>query len=167
MRLINILPFLCWPGLDLEYGKEGGSWLGISKRGKLAAITNYMEGRPNPDAQGRGERAMKESRHTSQVSTVFCQVSCMLLTLQIYLIVWLFLIHFNFTYAISLRSWYYIFNCHPPPSTNTALHFQGSCNIICAERLTYLLCLFNCTYWFIECITEEPFLIAFAVLQDS
>ncbi|XP_026178041.1 transport and Golgi organization protein 2 homolog isoform X2 [Mastacembelus armatus] len=41
-------------GLDLEYGKEGGSWLGISKRGKLAAITNYMEGRPNPDAQGRG-----------------------------------------------------------------------------------------------------------------
>lgn len=41
-------------GLDLENGKEGGSWLGISKRGKLAAITNYMEGRPNPDAQGRG-----------------------------------------------------------------------------------------------------------------
>lgn len=41
-------------GLDLECGKEGGSWLGISKRGKLAVITNYMEGRPNPDAQGRG-----------------------------------------------------------------------------------------------------------------
>lgn len=41
-------------GLDLEYGKEGGSWLGISRRGKLAAITNYMEQRPNPDAQGRG-----------------------------------------------------------------------------------------------------------------
>ncbi|MEQ2204499.1 Transport and Golgi organization protein 2, partial [Xenoophorus captivus] len=40
--------------LDLEYGKEGGSWLGISKRGKLAAITNYMEGHPNPNAQGRG-----------------------------------------------------------------------------------------------------------------
>uniref|UniRef100_A0A3B5PXN5 Transport and golgi organization 2 homolog (Drosophila) n=1 Tax=Xiphophorus maculatus TaxID=8083 RepID=A0A3B5PXN5_XIPMA len=41
-------------GLDLEYGKEGGSWLGISKRGKVAAITNYMEGHPNPNAQGRG-----------------------------------------------------------------------------------------------------------------
>ncbi|XP_039660031.1 transport and Golgi organization protein 2 homolog isoform X2 [Perca fluviatilis] len=41
-------------GLDLECSKEGGSWLGISKRGKLAAITNYMEGRLNPDAQGRG-----------------------------------------------------------------------------------------------------------------
>lgn len=41
-------------GLDQEYGKEGGSWLGISRRGKLAAITNYMDGRPNLDAQGRG-----------------------------------------------------------------------------------------------------------------
>ncbi|XP_029296196.1 transport and Golgi organization protein 2 homolog isoform X2 [Cottoperca gobio] len=41
-------------GLDLECGREGGSWLGISKRGKLAAITNYMEGRVNPDVQGRG-----------------------------------------------------------------------------------------------------------------
>ncbi|KAM9392510.1 transport and Golgi organization protein 2 homolog isoform 2-T3 [Pholidichthys leucotaenia] len=41
-------------GLDLECGKEGGSWLGISKWGKLAAITNYMEGRINPDAHGRG-----------------------------------------------------------------------------------------------------------------
>lgn len=40
-------------GLDLEGGREGGSWLGISKRGKMAAITNYMEGQ-NPDAQGRG-----------------------------------------------------------------------------------------------------------------
>ncbi|KAG8011700.1 Transport and Golgi organization protein 2-like protein, partial [Nibea albiflora] len=41
-------------GLDLEYGKEGGSWLGINKRGKMAALTNYLEGHPNPDAQGRG-----------------------------------------------------------------------------------------------------------------
>ncbi|XP_068461398.1 transport and Golgi organization protein 2 homolog isoform X2 [Clinocottus analis] len=41
-------------GLDLECGKEGGSWLGISKWGKLGAITNYMEKPPNPDAQGRG-----------------------------------------------------------------------------------------------------------------
>uniref|UniRef100_A0A672LJU6 Transport and Golgi organization protein 2 homolog n=1 Tax=Sinocyclocheilus grahami TaxID=75366 RepID=A0A672LJU6_SINGR len=41
-------------GLDLEEGKEGGSWLGISKRGKLAALTNYLEARQNPDAMGRG-----------------------------------------------------------------------------------------------------------------
>ncbi|XP_066545104.1 transport and Golgi organization protein 2 homolog isoform X2 [Amia ocellicauda] len=41
-------------GLDLEEGKEGGSWLGISKRGRLAALTNYMDARQNPDAQGRG-----------------------------------------------------------------------------------------------------------------
>lgn len=51
----NIILLLRLPGLDLECGKEGGSWLGISKWGKLAAITNYMEGRPNPDAQGRGK----------------------------------------------------------------------------------------------------------------
>ncbi|KAG5840452.1 hypothetical protein ANANG_G00188970 [Anguilla anguilla] len=41
-------------GLDLEEGKVGGSWLGISKRGKLAALTNYMEAKTNPDAHGRG-----------------------------------------------------------------------------------------------------------------
>lgn len=41
-------------GLDQENGKEGGSWLGISKKGKLAALTNYLEAKPNPDAQGRG-----------------------------------------------------------------------------------------------------------------
>ncbi|XP_016321601.1 transport and Golgi organization protein 2 homolog [Sinocyclocheilus anshuiensis] len=41
-------------GLDLEQGKEGGSWLGISKRGKLAALTNYLDAWQNPDAQGRG-----------------------------------------------------------------------------------------------------------------
>ncbi|XP_068617149.1 transport and Golgi organization protein 2 homolog isoform X2 [Brachionichthys hirsutus] len=40
-------------GLDLECGKEGGSWLGINKWGKLAGITNYMEGQPNPELQGR------------------------------------------------------------------------------------------------------------------
>lgn len=48
----SLLPL---PGLDLEYGKEGGTWIGISKRGKLAAITNYLEARLNPDAQGRGD----------------------------------------------------------------------------------------------------------------
>ncbi|KAF6723535.1 Transport and Golgi organization 2-like [Oryzias melastigma] len=41
-------------GLDQECGKEGGSWLGINKRGKLAALTNYMEGNQNSDAAGRG-----------------------------------------------------------------------------------------------------------------
>lgn len=53
--LINILLRWRLPGLDLESGREGGSWLGISKRGHLAAITNYMEARLNTDAQGRGE----------------------------------------------------------------------------------------------------------------
>uniref|UniRef100_A0A8D0PGK1 Transport and golgi organization 2 homolog n=1 Tax=Sus scrofa TaxID=9823 RepID=A0A8D0PGK1_PIG len=42
-------------GLDMEEGKEGGTWLGISTRGKLAALTNYLQPRLDPDARGRGE----------------------------------------------------------------------------------------------------------------
>lgn len=41
-------------GLDMEEGKEGGSWLGISKRGKLTALTNYLEHKNKLDALGRG-----------------------------------------------------------------------------------------------------------------
>ncbi|XP_023439462.1 transport and Golgi organization protein 2 homolog isoform X1 [Dasypus novemcinctus] len=42
-------------GLDMEEGKEGGTWLGISTRGKLAALTNYLQPRLDKDARGRGE----------------------------------------------------------------------------------------------------------------
>ncbi|XP_070331897.1 transport and Golgi organization protein 2 homolog isoform X7 [Odocoileus virginianus] len=42
-------------GLDMEEGKEGGTWLGVSTRGKLAALTNYLQPRLNRDARGRGE----------------------------------------------------------------------------------------------------------------
>uniref|UniRef100_A0A2D4FXC4 Transport and Golgi organization protein 2 homolog n=1 Tax=Micrurus corallinus TaxID=54390 RepID=A0A2D4FXC4_MICCO len=41
-------------GLDMEEGKEGGSWLGISKKGKMAALTNYMQPQINKHAKGRG-----------------------------------------------------------------------------------------------------------------
>ncbi|XP_060539772.1 transport and Golgi organization protein 2 homolog isoform X3 [Pantherophis guttatus] len=41
-------------GLDMEEGKEGGSWLGISKKGKMAALTNYMQPQINKQAKGRG-----------------------------------------------------------------------------------------------------------------
>lgn len=44
----------CALGLDMEEGKEGGTWLGISTRGKLAALTNYLQPRLDPDARGRG-----------------------------------------------------------------------------------------------------------------
>ncbi|XP_075390043.1 transport and Golgi organization protein 2 homolog isoform X2 [Tenrec ecaudatus] len=44
-------------GLDMEEGKEGGTWLGISTRGKLAALTNYLQPRLDRDARGRGELA--------------------------------------------------------------------------------------------------------------
>lgn len=42
------------PGLDMEEGREGGTWLGISTRGKLAALTNYLQPRLDRDARGRG-----------------------------------------------------------------------------------------------------------------
>lgn len=42
-------------GLDMEEGKEGGTWLGISTRGKLAALTNYLQPSQDPDARSRGE----------------------------------------------------------------------------------------------------------------
>lgn len=42
------------PGLDMEEGKEGGTWLGISTRGKLAALTNYLQPHKDPNARGRG-----------------------------------------------------------------------------------------------------------------
>nr|XP_034953737.1 transport and Golgi organization protein 2 homolog isoform X2 [Zootoca vivipara] len=41
-------------GLDMEEGKEGGTWLGISKKGKLAALTNYMQPKTDKNAKGRG-----------------------------------------------------------------------------------------------------------------
>ncbi|XP_070618830.1 transport and Golgi organization protein 2 homolog [Erythrolamprus reginae] len=41
-------------GLDMEEGKEGGSWLGITKKGKMATLTNYMEPQMNKNAKGRG-----------------------------------------------------------------------------------------------------------------
>lgn len=50
-------PYYCvcvCSGLDMEEGKEGGSWLGITKRGKLTALTNYLEHKNNPEALGRG-----------------------------------------------------------------------------------------------------------------
>ena len=43
-------------GMDLEPGKEGGTWLGLNKDGKFAAITNYRQGPKfiNANAIGRG-----------------------------------------------------------------------------------------------------------------
>ena len=43
-------------GMDLEPGREGGTWFGVNKDGKFAAITNYRQAPElnNPDAKGRG-----------------------------------------------------------------------------------------------------------------
>ncbi|XP_048412281.1 transport and Golgi organization protein 2 homolog isoform X3 [Stegostoma tigrinum] len=38
----------------MEKGREGGTWLGISKKGKFAALTNYLQPVISLNAQGRG-----------------------------------------------------------------------------------------------------------------
>lgn len=40
-------------GMDLEPGREGGSWLGISKTGRVAALLNILAVQ-DPEAKGRG-----------------------------------------------------------------------------------------------------------------
>ncbi|XP_072271783.1 transport and Golgi organization protein 2 homolog [Pyxicephalus adspersus] len=42
-------------GLDMETGKEGGTWLGITKRGKFAVLTNYLQPKIDVNAKGRGQ----------------------------------------------------------------------------------------------------------------
>lgn len=65
--LFTVWALCCVTGLDLEEGKEGGSWLGISRRGRLAALTNYMDARPNPDRQGRGKGEIASGVHFARV----------------------------------------------------------------------------------------------------
>ncbi|KAH3891662.1 hypothetical protein DPMN_015767 [Dreissena polymorpha] len=40
-------------GIDVEPGKEGGTWLGVSENGQLAILLNILEVQ-KPDAKGRG-----------------------------------------------------------------------------------------------------------------
>lgn len=53
-RVLKVLIFTLLAGLDMEEGKEGGTWLGISKKGKMAALTNYMQPKIDKNAKGRG-----------------------------------------------------------------------------------------------------------------
>lgn len=39
----------------MEEGREGGTWLGISTRGKLGALTNYLQPQLDRDTRGRGK----------------------------------------------------------------------------------------------------------------
>lgn len=41
-------------GIDLEPGKEGGTWLGISRTGRMAVLLNILA-KQNPQAKGRGQ----------------------------------------------------------------------------------------------------------------
>lgn len=47
---------LIFPGIDLFPGKEGGTWLGISKTGRLGILTNYRQSPEliSNEALGRG-----------------------------------------------------------------------------------------------------------------
>ncbi|XP_033127644.1 transport and Golgi organization 2 homolog [Anneissia japonica] len=40
-------------GVDMKPGKEGGTWLGISTKGRVAFVLN-IRGTGNPDLKGRG-----------------------------------------------------------------------------------------------------------------
>ena len=41
-------------GRDMTPGKEGGTWLGMSKAGKIGMLTNVSTGKPEVDGKGRG-----------------------------------------------------------------------------------------------------------------
>src|SRR5690606_16815967 len=47
-----------WPDQDLLAGRDlssGGTWLAVSRGGRVAAVTNVREGRPEPGRVSRGE----------------------------------------------------------------------------------------------------------------
>ena len=52
--IINYLPII---GIDLFPGKEGGTWLGMSKSGKIGILTNYRQNKKfkPQDEMGRGQ----------------------------------------------------------------------------------------------------------------
>lgn len=41
-------------GLDMEPGREGGTWFGTSKSSKTGALLNILQTDPCLDKQGRG-----------------------------------------------------------------------------------------------------------------
>lgn len=47
-----------WPDTDILAGRDeqaGGSWLGVTRHGRFAAVTNVRQGRPEASARSRGE----------------------------------------------------------------------------------------------------------------
>lgn len=51
-----------WPDRDILAGRDeqsGGTWMGITRNGRVAAVTNYRSGRPEPASRSRGELPLK------------------------------------------------------------------------------------------------------------
>lgn len=52
------LPLHWWPDNEVLAGRDeqaGGTWLGLSRQGRFAAVTNVREGLPEASARSRGE----------------------------------------------------------------------------------------------------------------
>ncbi|CAM9116325.1 transport and Golgi organization protein 2 homolog [Lampetra fluviatilis] len=63
-------------GVDLQQGKEGGSWLGVTRGGRFAALTNVLEVTRDPHARGRGELVSDYLRAETSPSAYLQGVSC-------------------------------------------------------------------------------------------
>ncbi len=51
-----ILPFLSSPGQDNYPGREGGTWMGVSRKGRLGFLLNILEQTvPSNHKKGRGD----------------------------------------------------------------------------------------------------------------
>lgn len=63
--------------MDLERGKEGGTWLGMTTGGKFAAITNYRQAPKfiDPNAIGRGHLVPDFLRGDDNVESYLGSVS--------------------------------------------------------------------------------------------
>lgn len=70
--LLNLL------GVDLFPGKEGGTWLGISKTGKFGILTNYRQSPENisDEALGRGSLATDFLKSNECAEDYMTKIQC-------------------------------------------------------------------------------------------
>ena len=49
-------------GMDMEPGREGGTWLGLSKTGKFSVVLNILS-EVMPNMKGRGKFTLLSNAH--------------------------------------------------------------------------------------------------------